>query len=117
MSVVFRSQMASGVDFPTLMSAVKPRERTDQYVILAAMFALSAHSSSVTAAQLSALLRLHLGAKTPANVSASLRAYTAYVAPTETGPPLRWSLTSKGIEHLRVLSGLGLPTGQVPIFL
>ena len=26
------------------------------------------------------------------------------------GPPLRWSLTDKGIDHLRLLSGLSLPT-------
>lgn len=44
------------------MSAVKPKDRTDQYLILAAMFVLNAHVDSVTAAQISDKLDLHLGA-------------------------------------------------------
>jgi len=97
-------------DFSKLMSAVKPRERTDQYVILSALFVLNAHSVSVTVKDISKLLALHLGTKIPKNVNASLRAYMAYVSPVEPGPPIRWSLTSNGIEHLRALSGLPLPT-------
>lgn len=100
------------MDFSTLVSAVKPRERTDQYLILAAMFVLNAHVTSVPAKAISDLLKLHLGAKAPPNVNASLRAYTAYVSPRDEGPPLRWSLTEQGIEHLRSLSGLGLPTAS-----
>ena len=97
------------IEFSTLMSAVKPKERTDQYVILGAMFVLNAIVDSVTATQISGLLRLHLGAKSPTNVSASLRAYKAYVTPT-TKAPLHWRLTDKGVEHLRALSGLTLST-------
>lgn len=96
------------IDISTLISAVKPKERTDQYVILGAMFALNAHVSPVTAKDISNLLKLHLGVKAPANVHASLRAYTAYASPMDKGPPLRWSLTDQGIEHLRLLSGLAL---------
>ncbi len=96
------------IDLSTLISAVKPKERTDQYLVLAALFALDAHVKSVTAKDVIDKLKLHLGKRIPANVSASLRAYTAYVSPAETGPPLRWSLTPKGIEHLRLLSGLAL---------
>jgi nucleoside phosphorylase len=97
-------------DFAELMSAVKPKERSDQYLILAAMFVLNAHVASVTAKDISQLLKLHLGAKVPKNVNASLRAYTAYVSPTDAGPPIRWSLTGSGIEHLRSASGLALQT-------
>jgi nucleoside phosphorylase len=100
------------IDFSTLMTAVKPKERTDQYVILAGMFVLNAHSASVTAKQISDLLNLHLGTKVPANVNASLRAYKADVTPTDEGPPLKWSLTAKGVEHLRSLSGLALSTAS-----
>lgn len=102
------AQVSSAVDFSTFMAAVKPRERTDQYVILAALFVLNAHVAPVTAAGVSRLLRLHLGPKIPSNISASLRAYTAYVSPAASGPPLRWSLTQNGIERLRLLSDLAL---------
>src|SRR5271157_4958038 len=98
------------IELSALISAVKPKERTDQYVILAALFALEAHVKSVTARQVGDKLKLHLGKNVPANVSASLRAYTAYVSPAEKGPPLRWSLTPKGVEQLRSLSGLALST-------
>lgn len=100
----------SMIDLSALISAVKPKERTDQYVILAALFALEAHVKSVTARQVGDKLKLHLGRNVPLNISASLRAYTAYVSPAEKGPPLRWSLTPKGVEHLRSLSGLVLST-------
>jgi len=100
------------IDLSALISAVKPKDRSDQYVILAALFVLGAHARSVTAKDVSDKLKLHLGKKVPSNVSASLRAYTAYVSPAEKGPPLRWSLTPKGIEHLRSLSGLALSTAS-----
>jgi nucleoside phosphorylase len=100
------------VDIATLLSAVKPKERTDQYGILAALFALNAHTTSVTAKQVTKLLKLHLGAKIPSNVNASLRAYTAYVTPTDEGPPILWSLTPRGVDRLRSLSGLALSTAS-----
>lgn len=96
----------------TILSAVKPRERTDQYAILAALYCLDAHTAPVTAKQVTDLLRLHLGSKLPKNVNASLRAYGAYVEPAEKGPPLRWALTQKGLEQLRATSGLELATGS-----
>jgi nucleoside phosphorylase len=102
----------SMIDIATFLSAVKRREWSDQFVILAALFALEAHVTSVTAKQITDKLKLHLGAKIPANVNASLRAYHAYVSPTDKGPPIRWSLTPKGIEHLRALSGLALSTAS-----
>jgi len=96
------------IDIAMLLTAVKPRERTDQYVILASMFALGAQNTSVTVKQIADLLKLHLGKNSPANISASLRAYRGYVSPKDEGPPRLWSLTSKGLERLRSLSGLAL---------
>lgn len=92
------------------MSAVKPKERTDQYHVLAALFVLGAHARTVSAKEVSDLLKLHLRAKAPANVSASLRKYTGYVSLKGQGPPLQWSLTEKGVEFLRTMTGLALST-------
>lgn len=96
------------MDISTLLSAVKPKERTDRYVILAAMFVLKAYLVPVTARQVGDLLELHLRAEAPVNVHASLRAYSRYVSPAEKGPPMKWFLTAKGIALLRARSGLDL---------
>lgn len=98
------------MDLAVLLSAVKPKERTDQYKILSALYVVGAHTTPVSAKKITDLLRLHFGEKAPANVNASLRAYSTYVTPAEIGPPLLWSLTLKGLEHLRNLSGLALYT-------
>lgn len=95
--------------FSNFLSAVKPRDRTDQYKVLAAMFALAAHESPVTAKQINDLLHLHLGNAAPKNVNTLLRTYTAYVEPAAKGPPLLWKLAPGGIERLRNLSTLALP--------
>jgi hypothetical protein len=101
------------IDISTLLSAVKPKEQTDQYVILAALFACEAHVNPVAAKDVSEVLKLHLGVKkVPASLHARLRAYKAYVSVAEKGPPLRWSLTARGVEHLRSLSGLSLITSS-----
>ena len=94
-----------------ILRAVKPQERTDQYAILATLYCLDAHKVPVTAKQVAELLHLHLGKKAPKNVHASLRAYVSYAEPAEKGPPLRWRLTPKGLDQLRVASGLQLATG------
>lgn len=99
-------------DVSTLISAIKPRERTDQYVVLAALYCLDAHTKSVTAKDVNDLLKLHLGTRTPSNIPGSLRKYSSYVAAADKGPPLRWKLTSKGLDHLRSLSGLALPSAS-----
>jgi len=78
------------IDFSAMMSAVKPKERTDQYSVLAALFVLRAHELSVTARRVSDMLKLHLGTKAPTNVPGCLRKYTAYATPTDKGPPLLW---------------------------
>ena len=94
------------------MTAVKPRERSDQYVILASLYSLNAHVKPVTAKEVKDLLRLHLGKKTPANVNASLRSYSAYVTP-KTEKPISWTLTDAGLTHLRSLSGLALSSNNI----
>jgi hypothetical protein len=40
------------MDFAALISAVKPRERTDQYKVLSALFLLDAHLRPVTSNQI-----------------------------------------------------------------
>ena len=100
------------MDLSTLINAVRPKERKDQYVILAALFVLQAHVKPVTAKAISDSLKLHLGTKAPGNINASLRAYPAFVSPVEKGPPLRWQLTLNGIERLRSWSGLALSIGS-----
>ena len=72
----------------------KAKERSDEYLILAALLALDAHVTPVTAKQTSELLKLHLGAKSPVNVNASLRAYKSYVSPQK-GTPLRWMFSPR----------------------
>lgn len=97
------------VEFTELLSAVKPKDRTDQYKVLSALFRLGAYTSPITTEKITELLRLHYGKNAPKNVSALLRTYKAYVEPKEKGPPLLWALTSKGVERLRIISGLALP--------
>lgn len=96
------------LEFSTIVSAVRARDRTDQYHVLAALYCLGAHSQSVTARQVTDFLALHLRGRTPKNVPNSLRKYKAYVHPLEKGPPLKWGLTDAGLERLRSVSGLAL---------
>lgn len=96
------------MEFAAFLSAVKGKKRTDQYLILSSLFFLNAHKSSVTSKDVQTLLNLRLKKKTPKNIPDSLRKYEAYVECVDQGPPLRWSLTSNGVERLRNLSGLNL---------
>jgi nucleoside phosphorylase len=95
-------------EFPSFLGAVRKSERTDQYLILAAMYCLSALTKPITAKQISTLLELHLVNDLPSNVYASLRKYQGLVAPVQKGPPILWSLTPDGLNKLRTLSGLQL---------
>lgn len=96
------------LEFSAILSAVRPKQRTDQYQILAALFFLGARNSPVTAKQVSDLLSLHVRKGLPTNIGASLRSYTRYVEQVDSTRPLRWKLTASGLEQLRVLSGLEL---------
>jgi nucleoside phosphorylase len=97
------------LELSAILSAVKPRDRTDQYKILAALYSLNAHITPVTAKRINEVLVHQLGKNNaPRNVSASLRAYSAYVDPAGDGSPLLWSMTPGGLDRLRSLSGLAL---------
>jgi hypothetical protein len=97
------------IELSTLLAAVKPRERTDQYKVLASLYCLEAFKNPVTAQAVADLLKLNLAAaKVPRNVHASLRSYTSYVAPADLGPPILWKLMDSGVELLRSQSGLAL---------
>ena len=93
-------------EFSAILSAVKPRHRTDQYVVLAALYFLGANETPVTSRQVTDLLKLHKSV--PSNVSASLRSYSTYVERADASTPIKWHLTTKGIDQLRKLSGLEL---------
>jgi nucleoside phosphorylase len=94
------------IDFAALQSAVRPKARTDQYVVLSALYHLGAYEHPVTARNVADVLRLNLGKKAPKNVYACLRAYKDYVQPVAKGPPLQWKLTNSGLDRLAELSGL-----------
>jgi nucleoside phosphorylase len=97
-------------DFSEIIGAVKRSQRTDQYNVLAALYCLGAAVTPVVAADVKKLLHLHLRQAAPTNINNSLRKYAAYVTVADAGPPLRWSLTEKGLQRLRTLSGLALPS-------
>jgi nucleoside phosphorylase len=90
------------------MNAVRPRERTLQYRVLAALYSVAAYNRSVTSQEVSELLKLYMGKRSPRNIASRLSRYQAFVKPTEKGPPRRWMLTPAGVERLRSISGLAL---------
>lgn len=98
-------------DLSSIVTAVKPKQQTAQYKILAALYALGATTVPVTVRQITDLLELHFGSKVPPNINASLRDYASYVRLADKGPPLKWLLTEKGFEKLKKLSGLPLASG------
>src|SRR6267378_4855047 len=100
------------LEFSALISAVKPRERTDQFVILAALYYLGAEANPVLTKDVSDLLKLHLRKKFPTNVNASLSSYSAFVEKGGSFKPMRWKLTQKGLDHFRNISGLALASGS-----
>lgn len=97
------------VEFASFIGAVKPKERTPQYLTLAGLFCLNAHLSPITARELTNLLNLHLRKKAPKNINDILRKNPTYVTP-KGAKPLTWALTQSGVEKLRTLSGLALTT-------
>ena len=102
-----------------IANAVKPRDRTDKYLILAALYCLNAHTVPVTTRQVTTLLESQFGKKAvPDNVTASLTKYSAYVDPADVGPPRKWQLAQQGLAHLRALSGMSLaaPSNHSPLF-
>lgn len=102
------------LDFSALVNAVKPRERTPQYLVLATLYFLHAHVTPVTAKDVKDMLTMHVGKKTPPNINGCLRAYGSYVEVAAQGYPLRWLLTKNGLDHFRSLSGLEL-AAEAPV--
>lgn len=102
-------------EFSKFISAVKKGERTDQYVILAALFCAGGENNSVTVKQITQILKLHFGSDLPSNINASLRKYQGLVAPVEIGPPIKWMLTEEGIGRLEEISGLELHPKQIEV--
>lgn len=96
------------MNFSDFIGAVKRREMTPQYMVLAALFTLGAHQHPVTAREVTDLLTLHLRKDRPSNVNDVLRKNPSYVTPAGKGPPLKWTLTRSGLQHLRSMSGLAL---------
>jgi nucleoside phosphorylase len=96
------------LEFSAILSAVKPKQRTDQYLILSALYFLRANDSPVTVKQISDLLNLHVRKDGPKNITASLKAYIGLVEVSDNATPRRWKLTLKGVAQLRKLSGLEL---------
>lgn len=103
-------------DFSALTSAVKPAERTTQYVVLSALYVLGGAQSPVTRAAVAALLKLQLGGKAPKQLSKLLRRYNTDIRVAEKGPPLKFMLTERGLAKLRKASGLDLPAEQGEAF-
>ena len=95
-------------ELSAVLSAVKPKKRTDQYKLLAALYCGGAVEKAIATTELHDQLSLQLGKGTPKNITGSLRKYSGYVQVAEKGPPLRWRLTPKGLTKLRALSGLPL---------
>jgi nucleoside phosphorylase len=96
------------ISFSTIYNAVKPKERTDQYVTLAALYSLNAHTVPVAANEVKKLVKLHIGKRAPTNINAGLRKYGAYVEVADSGPPLLWRLKLEGVTRLKALSDLPL---------
>lgn len=95
--------------FTEILTAVPPKERTDRYKTLVALYCLGASQVAVTVKQVRDLCLLHLNNKTPDNISQLLRRMPADVEIVDKGPPLTWKLTAKGLQSLRAQSKLGLP--------
>lgn len=96
----------SVVSFAEFIAAVKPRNRSSQYHILAAMYVLGAGVSPVTVRQIDDLLKGHLPkSKLPADIDGSLRQYVGLVESRKT-KPVTWGLTTVGLDRLRDKSGL-----------
>jgi nucleoside phosphorylase len=99
-------------ELSALLSAVKPRERTNRYVILSSLYSVGAHKEPATATQVRDALLLHLGKDTPDHIPLYLRRYKGSARPVAKGPPIQWELTAKGVDELRSLSGMPLLDGS-----
>lgn len=86
--------------------AARKQGRSDQFVILAALYSLEAHEKPALPRDIRDLLELHR-ARVPANLPKSLQRCQGLVEPLS-GSPKRWRLLRGGIEELAELTGLAL---------
>jgi nucleoside phosphorylase len=93
-----------------ILATTKAKDRTDQFLILAALFALDANKTAVAPKAIKEVLELHR-ARLPANLIVSLQRLEGLVEPVS-GTPKTWLLLSAGVERLRELTGLPLPTSD-----
>jgi nucleoside phosphorylase len=100
-------------DLAKLLHAVKKSARTDQYVVLCAMFVSGAFEKPITGASIGKALQLHLRQNTPKNIPDCLRKARPLVTPVEDGPPIKWRLTDEGVSKIRTLSGLSFETKSI----
>lgn len=100
------------LEFSAIISSVKSKDQSPQFCILAAMYHLGAYRTPVTVKAVRGLLSLHKIKAAETNLSKKLREYGGIVEVAEKGPPLKWRLTTKGLQHLRKDSGLALPGGE-----
>ena len=96
------------IEFSAIISAVKRNKRTDQYMILSALYFLGADKEPVKSRKITDLLKRH--DIILSNVTASLRSYTGFVEKANDKSPFLWRLTKKGLSQLRTLTGLELQT-------
>lgn len=97
------------IEFSDILTAVKPKERTTEFLVLAAMYCLNAHKAPVETSAISSLLKLHLSKKQiPKNPADRLRKLKAYAKPSKPNGKLKWSLSDAGIEKLQNASKLAL---------
>lgn len=89
-----------------ILATRKVKDRSDQFLILAALYSLGAEHTPVAPKAIKERLKLHK-ARIPANLNVSLRRCEGLVDPVE-GEPVLWRLLSRGLEKLRDLSGLAL---------
>lgn len=95
--------------YTELISAVKPKELTNQYKILVALYCANAHIKPVQTKAVSELINLHFAkSKRPKNISALLNGYSGLVDPAGKTPKYTWQLTTKGLDRIRAISGLPL---------
>jgi nucleoside phosphorylase len=92
-----------------LVNSVSKPQRTDGFLVLAALFHLKAHATPVTKRQIEEALRLAVPKKDmPSNVGTSLSRLKGSVSLKATNPHT-WLLTKSGLTLFHSLTGLSAP--------
>lgn len=96
------------LEFSSLMNSVKPKLRTHQFSIIAALYYLETQTNPVTTKQIKDLLELHGSNTSDCNLNALLRSYSKYVEPVKGNKNLNWHLTKSGVQFLQEKSNLSI---------